>query len=321
MTNRDAASFDAQRGFALPMCLGVLMILSFSAAGIMRIIDQTAARAEMLQSAVHQQWALYSIEQQIIWKALKEQDAAKSLSSFGNTRESNDPNDLQSISWNTQSEVMKFEIPSERNFGHDNYEVKVQDMMGLLDLNIPDPDYLDFIGGLLEIPASSRRTLIGDLHTEINRYRQAQNIDVEMFRTLKVNGLAKVQDVCRIQSWASSEACENPNSLTHYFSFGGGLIANTRLSPKHLVQRLGLDTRSDDIDKLIGWERIQQREGFYDPLQSNRSGGNQFHIWIRNTTTAHVVFFKLYLDNRDQGRPYTVSERSEHGVSFAPTAH
>ena len=308
--------YSTQRGFALPLTLGVLLLLSITATGILHIIDQSIQRAQLLKSSAHQQWAQYSIEQELIWIALKERNAAKSRELVNNFQQNTRPHREDIAPWNTSSRVMEFVYRPDEEASRQDYQVKVQDMIGLLDLNVPDPDYLNFVGKLLELPATSRRMMVNDLHQELLEFRNMHMIDDELFRSSAINGLGRTHDLCQIQSWSTSKMCKEPISFAHYFSFGSGLMANPRFSPDHLIQTLGLDNRSTDIDKLIGWERIQQREGFYSPLQSNRGGGSDFHIWMRSTSTDHVVFFRLRLNNSDGQTPYSIVEREEHSVPF-----
>lgn len=317
--SRDRGKSDSLRnGFALPLTLGVLLVLSLTTLGVMQSIDTFTDRIEYFKTDTESDWGLYSVEQQVVWDALIAQDKIQRSGRLAEIGNGPVVADERHSRWQTDSEPMRYLHDTQDDGERLAYNVKVQDKLGLLDINIVNKDYLNFVARTLEISSGQRRHMTNALRDEIERHKRVKQTDDELFRNSSVTGLNTAYDLCRVKSWKSSSQCSNPTNLLHFIHFGSGLLANTRLSPKHITDKIGIRHNLGDLDKMLDWERIQQREGFYDPLQTNKSGGNGFHIWIEVSRTRKTIFLDLDLDSASVRAPYAIHSKLEQGISLTP---
>lgn len=302
----------------MPLCLIAIALLALSAVSLLELLNAATARAQFAQNQAEKEWSRHSVEQQVIWRTLIESVARRSANDFQAT-----PRQIQELrrsagAWNNVSIDLEWGgVHGNTDVEQNRFQVRVQDARGLLDVNYANPEYLNFVARVLQVPVTGRRPAVAELLGRISRFQDVTLIGDERFRLKDITGIDRREELCVLDRWAEIPFCKRDSSIFQYATFGNGILPNINLTPNYLREAMGVDTRElTSVSARIDWERIQRIEGFYDPMLSSNAAGNRYHIWITDERFDSLSFFVLDVKSDNQGRPYIVSSRIDQDASL-----
>ena len=304
----------------MPLCLVVIALLALSAATLSTSLQTATARAQLQQDTLNFEWSMHNLEQQVIWRSLLERAAVNSQFQGQEVSARVERGLAQAGPWDTRSNPIEWRgLYGTEEFEATRYQVIIQDARGLFDINYPSENYLGYALRTMNVPPSQRRKALEDVRTRVAEFAAIRIVGDEGYRTTTVTGLNSMSDLCGLEAWSSIELCNSPTTLAKYVTFGSGSLPNIKLSPDYLRDEMGVRAFGTGEAGLISdWERIQQREGFYDPLLASGTGGRKFHIWLHDQRAGLQRYFELDHSIDPALRPFRVSQRHEGAVSDDP---
>ncbi len=305
----------------MPLCLVVIALLALTAVTLMQSLVSATQRAQLQKDMIDRDWAKHNVEQQIVWRAIVESVVLSTRTDFQGISPAALQLQHSSGVWDTRSNPITWNgVHSNTDLARERFRVFVQDARGLLDLNYQDNDYVSFLTRILGFSAGERFVASDSLRAKIAQFESLNLQGDEGFRTQNITGLTRKEELCQLRGWASHRICHSETELMRYATFGTGVLPNILLTPQNLKDRIGLRTSRDRIAAaVLEWEKVQQREGFYDPFQSSNGQGLRFHIWIDDKYYGTGSFFALELVLESGERPFKISQRVDENVSV-PTA-
>lgn len=314
-------SVTAQAGFVMPLCLVVIALLALTAVTLMQSLVSATERAQLQKDMVDRDWAKHNVEQQIIWRATVEAAALSTRTDFSEISPAAAQLRVSAGAWDTRSNAIQWQgSHSTTDIAQGRYKVFVQDARGLLDLNYKDDDYVVFLTKVLGFSAGERILASNSLGEKIAQFEALTVLGDEEFRTKNITGMTRKEELCRLNGWSRHEICTSETELMRYATFGTGVLPNILVAPQLLKDRIGLRVSSDRISSSISeWEKVQRREGFYDPYQSSNGQGLRFHVWIDDDSYGTKSFFALELVLENGQRPFNISQRIDENVAVPST--
>jgi hypothetical protein len=301
----------------MPLCLVVIALLALTAVTLMQSLAAATERAQLQKDMIDRDWARHNVEQQIIWRATIEAAALSTRTDFQGLSPAGEQLRSSAGPWDTRSNPMAWKgVHSNTDVAQDRFKIIVQDARGLLDVNYRDQSYLDFMIRTIGFSAAGRRTAVDSLLAKIDSFRTLSIQGDEAYRTRNITGITRKEDLCQLRGWSEQSLCENDTEMLRYVTFGSGVLPNILLTPDDLKDKIGLRTSRERAPlAIIEWEEVQQREGFYDPLQSSNGSGLRFHVWVDDESYGTTSFFALELNFENGKRPFNISQRVDENVS------
>ncbi|MFN3214019.1 MAG: hypothetical protein ACE37M_13025 [Henriciella sp.] len=301
----------------MPLCLVVIALLALTAATLSQSLQTATARAQLQKDVIDFEWSMHNLEQQVVWRSVLERAVVNAQ--FDGQAISGRTATLIELSgpWDKRSTPMEWQsLYENEDLENDRYEVTVQDTRGLLDINYPSESYLSFALRSMDIPPSKRRRALEEIRSRISDFQALRIVGDEGYRTNTVTGLTGIADLCGLETWGSFELCDAPVALAKYLTFGSGSLPNIKLTPDSLRDEMGVRAfGSSDAALISDWERVQQREGFYDPLLASGPGGSRFHVWLHDQSTGTQRFFELHHSLDPNLSPFRITQRFEGAVA------
>ena len=310
----------AEQGFVMPLCLVVIALLALSAATLSTSLQTATARAQLQQDTLNFEWSMHNLEQQVIWRSLLERAAINSQFQGQQVLAQVERELDQAGPWDTRSNPIEWRgLYDTEEFEAGRYKVIIQDARGLFDINYPSETYLSYALRTMNVPPSQRRKALEDIRTRVAEFAALRIVGDEEYRTTTVSGLSGMSDLCGLEAWSSIELCDSPTALAKYVTFGSGSLPNIKLTPDYLRDEMGVrSVGAGDAGLISDWERIQQREGFFDPLLASGAGGRKFHIWLHDQRAGLQRYFELDHSLDPALRPFRVSQRNEGAAPDEP---
>jgi hypothetical protein len=294
-------------GFALPLVLAVLAVLSYLVAIGVQRIEVARAESRLAQSNVRAIIDLSRLEQDITWRAVLETIGTQPsvLDSQPDTFLARPPRN----EWlpNGQAYIWSptYETGSDRSLPP--ALVLIRDEASKIDLNQPTEGFMRLLAERAELSPGARRRAIDELRA----YRESRTpaaIDTDDRLSLPIrSGLLDPMEVCTLPSWADWSLCQDEEAFRMLFTAGQGVISNIRLLSEE-ASRFLLGTRYDERSDVreTQWGELRANYGFYNPIEGLGFGGVRFDVTILVQNSNRARRFILDMRRQEKDEPFAV---------------
>ena len=300
--SRRPASSD--RGFALPLALAVLLVLSMIAIILTERILTAQSLTRSDTSAVDRALEFHIIEQDLIWRALLELYGIQPVLDrqrvyVAEPPSSPWPRDGTLMSWNGNYLSSPVAVNPDKKFS-----IRVKDVSGLIDVNYANREYIQFLAEKFEVPAGQKGAATDRLLTEIQARKPSMEESTGIENSPLFMGLHDVTEICAMTGWSASRMCRDEGQLKDVAYAGLGMITNISLaSPEVKKLLLGNMVSSEPAENRLLWRQIQQDRGFIDFFISDGEGYQTYQITVKHPDSRNTHYLLDVRIQPDQ-RPY-----------------
>lgn len=317
---------DHAAGFAMPLVLLVLAVLSFTAAVSLSALKTEQEFQLYRLSAVESAYAIESVREEIIWRALLE-TYGKESGEFTTDGVDRYRAKTPDGPWNRSGESLLWTgVYSDHPLPIGGVVVRVQDTVGLLDLNHANSNYVNFLADTLGVDASAKSGAVRSLGQKVDLLKSSRITSDEQFRTGLKLGLSSSIELCGLRGWTDIELCaDGAPELSEVVVAGNGGLTNIRFAPERVRSLVFGHAKAISLsEEQLSWREVQQKWGFYDPLINSSPGGLVYIVRVEDRRSGEQHVFELDLSPISLSEPFKVSnaiirsaEDSENENDFA----
>ena len=317
--SRNSQNGHGDAGFALPLALTVLVLLSYVIASGLQRVRVAQADIRLAQANIRTDILRFNLEEDVVWRTLLEAVGRQAAFDLENEQPRYNATAPQSP-WRRDGTpfLWSTNYPDITQQGHlVPALVIVQDEVGKIDLNFRNRHYLMFLAERLDIPAGRRVKAVESL-TDYIESRTPSPIDLEDTLILPTRtGIQDPDELCTLDIWNQTELCADRERLRDMFTGGLGMPPNILLaSPDIAAFLLGGRDHKDEPAKALAWIEVQQRYGFYDLFGTISTGGIKMSVTI--IPAGAVTALRFDVDSRGSSQTNPFSIRLRRQVPVAP---
>ncbi|MEL6687292.1 MAG: hypothetical protein AAFP97_06705 [Pseudomonadota bacterium] len=294
-------------GFAMPLTLAVLLILSYVIAVGLQRIEVSQAEARLSSATTADVLDATLVEQDVVWRGVLELLAKPIAGVAANNYGARAPDN----SWTANARAYLWS-PTYRELGRDfpTALVVIHDEASKIDLNNTDEAYLRFIAERAQLGPGNTDRAVTELQNYMNARRPLPLSADDSLRIPQRSGLLDPLEVCALQYWSRWELCSRPEAFRELFTADVGLIPNIRMMTPEAARFLLREGFSTDILELEReWTSQRITYGFYNPLSGIGTGGQRFTVTIIPQSAQRAFRFEIDSRVQETGDPFAIRYR------------
>lgn len=301
---------SAQRsaGFAMPLTLAVLLILSYIIAISLQRVEVSRAEARLASATLDDILDSTLVEQDVLWRSLLEiltrQVTGTGVAIYGARPPEN--------AWAPTARAFLWS-PTYGALVDENFPtalVVIHDEASKIDLNNPSEGYLRLIAVRAGLGSGSADRAVRELQAYINERTPVAIGADEFLRFPQRSGLIDPLEICALSSWSRWELCSRPEALRELATADVGLVPNIRMmTPENAEFLLGEPPGFDITEVETQWRELRITYGFYNPLQGIGTGGQRFTVTIIPRSAQRAFRFEIDTRVQETGHPFAIRNR------------
>lgn len=302
-----------EAGFALPLALTVLVLLSYVIASGLQRVRVAQVDIRLSQANVRTDILRQNLEEDVVWRTMLE--AVGRQAGFGFADEV--------ARYNARAPESPWRVDGVPFIWTPNYPnitdgrlapalIVVQDEVGKIDLNFRNRNFLRFIAERADIPTGRRDAAVDTLIDYIES-KTPSPIDIEERLIIPSRtGIQDPDEVCSLNIWGDTDLCRDRERLRSLFTGGLGMPSNIALSGPDISAFLfGGRFPDNPNDKAVAWNELQSRYGFYDLFEGIGAGGIKISVTIIPAGALSALRFDVDARGPTETDPFSVRLRRQ----------